>query len=139
MAKTLYCWRCKTELPMLEEHEWKELSPLLTDAIRQIKSYREEHGASIAEAHAKDFGQSALAKYFELTGFRETNPNALWHHRASLLGAPCTTCGKPLRTSRARFCAECGARRSNSAPHPEPLKQRSLSQPSSRRPGGRER
>jgi len=28
---------------------------------------------------------------------------------------------------------------SNSAPHPEPLKQRSLSHPSSRRPGGRER
>jgi len=39
---------------------------------------------------------------------RETNPNALWHHRLSQLGPSCRACGKPLRTVRAKFCAECG-------------------------------
>jgi len=23
MAEVLYCWRCKTRFPMLEEHEWQ--------------------------------------------------------------------------------------------------------------------
>jgi len=23
MAEALYCWRCKTRFPMLEEHEWQ--------------------------------------------------------------------------------------------------------------------
>jgi hypothetical protein len=25
MVKVLYCWRCKMDIPMLEEHEWHEV------------------------------------------------------------------------------------------------------------------
>ena len=25
MAKLLYCWRCQAQMPMLEEHEWREI------------------------------------------------------------------------------------------------------------------
>lgn len=53
----------------------------------------------------------ALDLYQRLTSFRETNPNALWHHRMSLYGPICASCGKPLRTPEASFCAACGARR----------------------------
>jgi hypothetical protein len=53
----------------------------------------------------------ALDLYQRLTSFRETNPNALWHHRMSLDGPICAICGKPLRTPEASFCAACGARR----------------------------
>jgi hypothetical protein len=53
--------------------------------------------------------EAALARYFEITGFRETNPNAIWHHRLSLFGPPCASCGKLLRTPRAKLCAACGA------------------------------
>jgi len=52
-----------------------------------------------------------LDEYNRLTGFRETNPNAVWHHRISLYGPPCGSCGKPLRTPVATFCAACGAPR----------------------------
>jgi hypothetical protein len=47
MAKTLYCWRCRTDIPMLEEHEWDEIQPHLTKALEEIKSYRVEHGVSV--------------------------------------------------------------------------------------------
>ena len=52
----------------------------------------------------------ALKRYAQITGFRETNINAIYHHRISLHGGPCPRCGKPFRTPQARFCAACGFR-----------------------------
>src|SRR3989337_1236333 len=118
MAKAVYCWRCKMELPMLEEHEWGKVGPLLSGAIEKVKEYREEHGVSLAQARDESFGKAALEMYKVITGFEETNPNALWHDRLSLLGPPCGVCGKPLRTSVAKRCVECGAVRSNKTMEP---------------------
>jgi hypothetical protein len=99
------------EIPMLEEHEWEQLQPFLRGAIESIKEYREKHGASLHEATHFGWGQGPLELYYKMTGFRETNVNALWHHRLSQFGLPCAACGKPLRTPRAKFCAACGASR----------------------------
>ena len=46
--------------------------------------------------------------YSELTGFYESNHNAIMHHQISIYGPPCEACGKPLRTPQAAFCAACG-------------------------------
>jgi hypothetical protein len=96
------------DIPMLDEREWQEVVLLLTKGIEQIKQYRIDHGVSLAEAKHV-YGDGALQRYFEITGFRETNVNALWHHRLALLGPLCSACGKPLRTPRAKMCAACGA------------------------------
>jgi hypothetical protein len=109
MAQDLYCWRCDRVIPMLDDREWALVEPLLNNSISELTQYRQEHGVSLAEAKDHALGRSALNKYRELTGFDETNVNALWHHRRSLYGPPCAACGKPLRTPRARFCAACGA------------------------------
>jgi hypothetical protein len=85
MVKLLYCWRCEMEIPMLEEHE-------ATDVLQN--------------AHDQN---RILWRYFEVTGFEETNANAIWHHVTGLYGAPCSSCGKPLRTSRARMCSVRGS------------------------------
>jgi hypothetical protein len=69
------------------------------------------HNASLAEAKDHLYGQGLLARYHEITSFRETNVNALWHYRVSQFGSPCSSCSRPLRIPRARFCAECGALR----------------------------
>ena len=76
---------------MLDEDEWARIAPLM----------------SITRANMDR--QGALDLYEEMTGLRETNINAIWHHRIALYGPPCTECGKPLRTPRASFCAACGA------------------------------
>ena len=48
-----------------------------------------------------------LAEYEHLTGYRETNPAAIYHHVLSQYGPPCRYCGKPLRTLQANFCGSC--------------------------------
>lgn len=109
MAKMTYCWRCKIEVPMLDDREWEEIAPDLGAAFREINEYRRTHGVSLDEAKEQVFGSGVLRRYFEMTGFRETNVNAIGHHRFSLFGLPCSSCGKPLRTPQARSCAACGA------------------------------
>lgn len=109
MPQTIYCWRCQIELPMLTDDGWEEVSSLLVNTMNQVKAYRELHQCSLAEANANEFGNEALAAYERITGFKETNPNALFHHRLSIYGAPCLACGKPRRTPQARFCAMCSA------------------------------
>src|SRR5262249_20731069 len=108
MAKLLYCWRCHMEIPMLEEHEWEQVLPDLR--LESVRQYRQTHGVSFQEAK-EHYGEAALERYYQITGFRETNINALWHHRLSLFGPPCRACGKPLRTPRAKLCAACGESR----------------------------
>ena len=49
-----------------------------------------------------------LEYYNKLTGWNETVPNAIMHHRINDYGADCPNCSKPLRTIKARYCAECG-------------------------------
>jgi hypothetical protein len=99
------------DLPMLTEGEWEQVAPWLANAVTQIKAYREMHQCSLAEASTKGFGQEGLIAYERITGFKETNPNALFHHRLSIYGPPCRECGKPLRTPQARYCAICSTER----------------------------
>ena len=98
-------------IPMLEEHEWPELAEALTEGLRNIKQERQQTGAALHEIDRTARYHKALDLYERLTGFRETNPNALWHHRVSIYGPPCHNCGKPLRTPQAKLCAACGTRR----------------------------
>lgn len=95
---------------MLTDEEWADFGPLLRRTLERIKQVRAETGAGIREAQAIA-GKDALARYATLTGYQETNVQALWHHRRSDHGPPCQACGKPLRTTRAKHCAACGAPR----------------------------
>jgi len=109
VPKTIYCWRCRIDVPMLTEEEWQKISPLLNGALKQIKRYRQERNCSIREANSQGFGQEALALYNRISGVKEESLSALHHHRLSIYGQPCKSCGKPLRTLQARFCAMCSA------------------------------
>jgi hypothetical protein len=71
-----------------------------------------ERGFAVSSAREK-WKQEARTRYRQITGFDEPNPVAIWHHRLSLFGPPCNVCGKPLRTPRAKLCAECGNSRSD--------------------------
>ena len=103
---------------MLDEAEFDKVSTELSSGLEQVKAYRQTHGSSIAEARAQGFFQEALALYARITGFNETNPDVLFHHRLSLYGPPCGACQKPLRTPQASVCAACGSRRPPTDPSP---------------------
>ena len=55
----------------------------------------------------KDGLLPVIAEYERVTGYKETNPHAIYHHRLSLYGDPCRSCGRPLRTPRAKLCGSC--------------------------------
>jgi hypothetical protein len=42
---------------------------------------------------------AALAEYERITGYRETNFAAIWHHRLALYGPPCKSCGNEFSAS----------------------------------------
>jgi hypothetical protein len=111
MAEIHYCWRCKSDVSMLDENEWAQVAPYLQHAIEQIKEYRLANKVPLSDARQNGFGREAIDIYHKLTGHRADHPDVLWHHRLALFGPRCQACGKLLRTPHARFCAECGTAR----------------------------
>src|SRR5580658_4709651 len=91
--KMLWCWRCKAEMPMLNEEEFQRVTLL-----------RNRSGIGF-----KGMFGAMLEEYERITGYRETNGNAVFHHRLAMYGPPCAKCGKPLRTPRAKLCGWCMA------------------------------
>jgi hypothetical protein len=109
MPTMQYCWRCKTEVPMFNESEWPAISRELTLMTKSSQTLRETAGATLDEALKTRHDGPLLAKHLELTGLHATSGDALWHHRLIDFGPPCANCGRLLRTTRAKICAECGA------------------------------
>ncbi|WP_162051395.1 hypothetical protein [Pontibacter pamirensis] len=99
--KKLYCWRCKVEVPMLDESEFEIANRLYSEGIKNTTP------GLTREARYKPL----LDYYKEVTGMEETEPNAIMHHRIAQYGPPCENCGKPYRTSKASFCAACRHKR----------------------------
>lgn len=95
-------------IPMLDESEFERVDRLLHDGIQATKAFRQRHGVPLEGVPKERLFQPALDEYERLTGFHETNANALYHHRISLYGPPCEQCGKVLRTPVASKCFECG-------------------------------
>src|SRR5882724_11712074 len=77
--RQMRCWRCQKELPMLDAAEWAQLDPVLRGFTSSIRRHREYHSSSMDEARAEANMDPALELYFKLTGYRETNIDALWH------------------------------------------------------------
>lgn len=99
--KIRYCWRCRMEVPMLEGEEGVLASKLYAEGFKTPKSERQERFKKL------------LDYYNDLTGFGETEPNAIMHHFADMYGPDCEKCGKPYRTDKASFCAACGNKKIN--------------------------
>lgn len=107
----IWCWRCKSEMPMLDEVEFLELFQLYGEGMRATKEFRQKWGLPLEGMGLEIRFKPLLDRYEQMTGMRETNPNAVMHHRISLYGPPCHHCGRPLRTPKARICGGCMAPR----------------------------
>lgn len=103
----LWCWRCKCEMPMLDEDEFAKVARLYNESIRSTKEFRERHGVPLKVASIAERFRPVRDKYERLTGMKESNQNAIMHHRLSLYGPPCKSCHRPLRTPKAKLCGSC--------------------------------
>jgi hypothetical protein len=106
-VKLLWCWRCKRDVAMLDEAEYAEIWTLFTEGLKRTKAFRKRFGVPLRDALSEGFYRPVLECYERLTGIKESNPNAVLHHRISLYGPPCKRCGKPLRTPKAKRCGSC--------------------------------
>lgn len=98
----LWCWRCKMEIPMLDEKEYAQANEYYGQGIRNIKF-----------ANDRQVQFKVLLDFYKVTtGFEETEPNAIMHHRRILYGPLCENCRKPYRTNEASFCAACRHKKS---------------------------
>lgn len=96
--KELYCWRCGQVMPILDDEEYAVIGELFHEGIERRRS-----GIPADEAM-----KSVREAYSQMTGAPETHENAILHHHLSYFGPPCERCGKPYRSDKASFCAECG-------------------------------
>jgi hypothetical protein len=95
------------EMPMMDEAEYAIALGLYRDSARATKEFRKKWGVSLTDASLEERFRPLLSWYEGLTGFKETNENAVMHHRLSLYGPSCRHCGKPLRTPQAKLCGSC--------------------------------
>lgn len=112
--RVLWCWRCQAEMPMLNEAEWAEVRGAHQAATERLDAdtavRRLPIGASgwytrVSAAEYRDHFSAMLDAYERITGFRETNPAAVWHHQISLYGPPCTVADDRCERHR-QSCAE---------------------------------
>jgi hypothetical protein len=75
--------------------------------MRGAKEFRERWGIPLEGLNLQDRFRPASERYEQITGYKETNANAVMHHRLSMYGPPCKQCGKPLRTPQAKLCGAC--------------------------------
>jgi predicted amidophosphoribosyltransferase len=108
--KVMWCWRCKAEVPMLDEEEFAEFSEVYSACIRSVKAYRQEHGTPLSETPLWDLYVPARQVYERFTGVAECHHDHIKYHRISRYDDLCPNCGKPFRTSEASFCAACGTK-----------------------------
>ena len=109
--KLFWCWRCQRDMPMLDEVEFAPISRLYSECTDSTKKLRQEKGLTFEQTPIDAMFEPVRLEYERLTGFVNCHQDAVMHHRASLYGPPCHVCRKPLRTSKARHCASCGAQR----------------------------
>ncbi len=111
--KSLWCWRCKKTVQMLEEDEHALVEAVRAEYEPQIAQLHPDIKRSTA---ARDKWNDLIEKrdlevmrlFEEITGCAPKDPYEVMHHRAALYGPPCGQCGKPLRTPKAKSCSLCG-------------------------------
>src|SRR5579871_5440384 len=105
--KPLWCWRCRSIMPMLTEDEYAEITSLFRDAMKSTKEFRQHWGIPLEEASIHQRFQPVREHYEHITGMKDCHQNAILHHRLSLYGPACKFCQKPLRTPKAKLCGSC--------------------------------
>ncbi|MEO1628004.1 MAG: hypothetical protein AAFV25_22835 [Bacteroidota bacterium] len=111
--KIRWCWRCRMDIPMLNKEEFQLCQSAIAGGKKLVETEMAKRGIrdcdwlGVLPAVQERF-RYFIDMYRLVTGFAETNANAIWHHVIDEYGPDCPRCHKPLRTRQARYCAACG-------------------------------
>jgi hypothetical protein len=94
---------------MFDEAEFKELDRIYGMCLSKAKSARTVQNTPVANINQEIF--KPLVYWHEQYTGSTCSIEGVRHHRLLLYGPPCGVCGKPLRSPRAKRCAECGTLR----------------------------
>lgn len=92
---------------MLDEEEFAQVARLYSQAIKATKEFRRAWDIPLEKASIQERFNPVRIQYERITGMKESNENAIMHHRISLYGPRCKHCQKPLRTPKAKLCGAC--------------------------------
>jgi len=119
-VRLVHCFRCGCEVPGFDPAEESELRALWRIACTR---YRECEG----DLNMWEIGKTARssthfadvrARYFAIAGQDMQTRCMEFFHSLEALGVPCPSCGKALRTKRAKICFSCGWKGIVQAEHP---------------------
>src|SRR6266850_5316989 len=74
-----WCWRCKSEVPILDDEEFQSITSLMDKG--EGETLRERMFSAL------------LCEYERVTGSHETNPNAIYHHKLLSMALPAPSAG----------------------------------------------
>jgi hypothetical protein len=92
---------------MLDEDEFASIDRLYRECVQAAQGFRKKHRLPLKGVALEEHFQPVQLRDEELTGLRSCHQDAILHHRLSLYGALCRSCGKPLRTSKTKICGAC--------------------------------
>ena len=103
----MWSWRCKQDVPMLDEKEYSVIARLFRESTLAVKDFRRTHETSLQDTPMSEIFEPVYAEYERITGMKESDHDEIMKHRISLYGELCTQCHKPLRTPLAKLCGAC--------------------------------
>jgi hypothetical protein len=93
---------------MFDEDEFQSIQDGYTIGALGVKVSRLLNARPLEMGDRDAILSEVAPRYRKITGLSSEVPQDVLKHRLSLIGPPCNSCGKELRTPQAKKCVECG-------------------------------
>lgn len=73
--KTVWCWRCKRKVPMLDEREYEAISSGMRSGLIAVKARLRAEDRRMKKSDETDLYREVAKRYQEMTGGSEHGPS----------------------------------------------------------------
>lgn len=101
-----YCYTCKREVAMVEDHEWQPIARLYRRCREDVAVHMQRHGVRFEQCPVDALFAPVTEAWLDLTG-EQVDPLHIPAHRAPTLGPTCPRCRAAVSPA-ASSCPLCG-------------------------------